>query len=49
MNTATSKFIFTNSEANLYSWQLFISETLDQIHSLSCYQPYQRIQSLQSI
>ena len=46
MNTVTSKSIFTNREANLYSWQLFILQALHQMQSLYCYQQYQRIQNL---
>ena len=49
MNTSTSKFIFTNREANLYSWQLFILQALHQLPSLYCYQQYQRIQNLQLV
>lgn len=47
MNTATSKSNFINREAKLYSWQLFIVQTLHQMQSLYCYQQYQRIQNLQ--
>ena len=49
MNTSTSKLIFTNREANLYSWQLFVMQALHQLHSLYCYQQYQRIQRIQNL
>ena len=49
MNTATSKFNFTNREANLYSWQLFIMQNLHQLSSIYCYQQYQLIQNLQLV
>ena len=46
MNTATSKFNSTNSEANLYSWQLTSIESFYQEHSLCCYPQYLLIQNL---
>ncbi len=49
MNTATLKFNFTNREANLYSWQLFILQAFHQMQCLYCYQQYQRIQNLQIV
>jgi hypothetical protein len=49
MNTATSKSNFTNREANLYSWQLFILQALHQMQSLCCYLQHQRIQRIQNL
>ena len=45
MNTATSKFNFINSEANLYSWQLYTIETSYPEHSLCCYPQHLLIQN----
>ncbi|MGL6339944.1 MAG: hypothetical protein ACRC80_12505, partial [Waterburya sp.] len=49
MNTATSKSNFTNREANLYSWQLFILQAFHQMQSFCCYLQHQRIQRIQNL